>query len=487
MMIVGILVAVAIPLAFLALVRWLDLYSSESMKGVLVCFGWGLVAFLLALEINSFVAEWVGFGLAVTLLAPIIEEVCKSLILIYYVRRTDFTYFVDGAIYGFAAGTCFAVLENLFYLSSADADTGLALAFGRAFSTALMHGSATALVGIALGRMRFGRGASRIVSLLLGWAAAMTLHITFNNVVNLQLGLLTQLLAIVLGLGGVGLVIVFIFWGLAQERRWLQETLNEKLHVSEEEANIIQHLADLDVLLEPVQKRFGKQKAAQVQHFLYLEAQMGIKREVEEKTTDPKRHAELEAQIEQMEGELDKARRHVGVYVMSAVRSILPPTDWSLWARLGHALSVQAADAKQSLYAALTPRLALAAVPGSNGASLEMPAIYTRLSAEMEARARAEELTEAHVHALPEDLKKVMHWVMQEEEVIVHHVAADAKAEEQEMHKMLAHLADRGFLHRAVSEGRVVYRPRIRTAEKPPAHHIALWHHAKQPPLPVKA
>jgi RsiW-degrading membrane proteinase PrsW (M82 family) len=201
MMIPGMLAAVAVPLGFLALVRWLDLYASGSIKGVLICFGWGLVAFLLALQINTFVVRFVGFTLLVTLFAPMIEEVCKSLILVYYVRRPDFTYFVDGAIYGFAAGTCFAVLENLFYLSNAEGAGGLALAFGRAFSTALMHGSATALVGIALGRLRFGRGASRLASLLLGWGAAMTLHITFNNVVNQQAGQLTLLLAIVLGLG----------------------------------------------------------------------------------------------------------------------------------------------------------------------------------------------------------------------------------------------------------------------------------------------
>lgn len=486
-MIAGMIVAVAIPLAFLALVRWLDLYASESIKGVLVCFGWGLVAFFLALEVNTALGEFVGFTLLVTFFAPMIEEVCKSLILVYYVRRADFTYFVDGAIYGFAAGTCFAVLENLFYLSSAEGDAGLVLAFGRAFSTALMHGSATALVGIALGRFRFGRGRNRIVSLLLGWAAAMSLHITFNNVVNLELGLLTQLLAIVLGLGGVGLVIVFIFWGLRDEKRWLRETLNEKLHVSEEEASIVQHLDDLDTLLEPVQNRFGKQKAGQVRHFMYLEAKMGIKREADVKTADPKRHAELEAQIQRMEGELDKARRDVGFYVMTSVRSIMPPTDWSLWARLGHAMSLQARRGAPSLYAAISPRLALAAAPASNGADPEIPTLYTRVTAETEARARADVLTEAHVHELPDDLRKTMHWVMQEEKVVVHHLDADLTSEEQELHRMLAHLADRGFLHRVVLEGRAHYRPRIRTAEKALGHHIALWHHAALFPLPAQA
>ncbi|MBK9207159.1 MAG: PrsW family intramembrane metalloprotease [Anaerolineales bacterium] len=36
--------------------------------------------------------------------APILEEILKSLILIYLVKRAEFNYVVDGAIYGFGAG-----------------------------------------------------------------------------------------------------------------------------------------------------------------------------------------------------------------------------------------------------------------------------------------------------------------------------------------------------------------------------------------------
>jgi len=356
MMIAGMLAAVAVPLGFLALVRWLDLYASGSIKGVLICFGWGLAAFLLALQINTFVGGFVGFTLLVTLFAPIIEEVCKSLILVYYVRRSDFTYFVDGAIYGFAAGTCFAVLENLFYLSNAGGAGGLTLAFGRAFSTALMHGSATALVGIALGRLRFGRGASRLASLLLGWGAAMTLHITFNNVVNQQAGQLTLVLAIVLGLGGVGLVIGFIFWGLAQERRWLHETLDLQVGVSAGESAVVQKLDDLDALLAPVGEHFGADKRKQVEAFLKLQAQLGLKRKVQAMTPDLKLRAEMEAQVSALRDEIDGVRRGLGVYCMSYVRSILPPETEPLWARLGQALETRFSSGP-SLWSALDDKM----------------------------------------------------------------------------------------------------------------------------------
>jgi protease PrsW len=356
-MIAGIIAAVAVPLAFLALVRWLDLYASGGLKGVLMCFGWGLVAFLLALEVNSSIAEWVGFALVVTLVAPVIEEVCKSLILIYYVRRSDFTYFVDGAIYGFAAGTCFAVLENLLYLSSAEADAGLALAFGRVFSTALMHGSATALVGIALGRLRFGRGPSRFLSLFLGWAAAMTLHITFNNVVNQQAGILTLVLAIALGLGGLVLIGAFIFWGLAEERRWLRETLGLKVGVSAGESAVVQKLDDLETLLAPVGEHFGAKKRKQVERFLKLQAQLGLKRKVQELTPDPALRSKMQQQVSALRAEIDTVRRDVGMYCMSYVRSILPPETEPLWARLGQTLEGREETSDSGLWGTLENRM----------------------------------------------------------------------------------------------------------------------------------
>lgn len=340
-MMVGIVVAVAVPLGFLGLVRWLDLYASGSFKGVLVCLGWGVVAFWLALQINSYLVQFVGFTLLVTFVAPIVEEIAKSLILVYYVRRSDFTYFVDGAVYGFAAGTCFAVLENILYLMRAPDEGGIALAFARAFSTALMHGSASALVGISLGRLRFGRGASRFTALLLGWGAAMTLHITFNNVVNLGLGTITLLLAIVLGLAGVGMIAAFIFWGLAEERRWLRETLGLHVGVSAGESAVVQKLDDLDALLAPVGEHFGVDKRKQVESFLKLQAQLGLKRKVQELTPDPKLRAEMQAQVNALRAEIDTVRRGLGVYCMSYVRSILPPETEPLWTRLGQAAEMR--------------------------------------------------------------------------------------------------------------------------------------------------
>ena len=63
---------------------------------------------------------------------------------------------VDAAIFGFAIGSGFALVENLYYLASRP-DAHVAVQIIRGFGTAIMHGGATAIfaiVSVALAEKR---------------------------------------------------------------------------------------------------------------------------------------------------------------------------------------------------------------------------------------------------------------------------------------------------------------------------------------------
>jgi RsiW-degrading membrane proteinase PrsW (M82 family) len=353
----AIAIAVLIPLAFLGLVQRLDLYASGSVRTVLACMGWGVVAFVAAYLTNNVLLRVVSYAMLVVLVAPIVEEIIKSLILVYYVRQPTFTYFVDGAIYGFAVGSTFGILENLLYLSRINSESSLALALTRAFSTSLMHGNASALVGIALGRLRFGRGVTRLLAVGLGWAAAIALHMAFNRLISQRWGVMAVLLAILVGIGGVILNIGFIHWGLREERRWLQEMLGRDATVSAGESAVVQQMAVLHRLLAPVGERFGAEKRQQVETFLRLQAQLGLKRKVEELTPDPRLRTETAAQIAALRREIDQLRRAIGLYCMSYVRSILPPETEPIWNRLQGALAKSPTTSTANLWSSLHRKL----------------------------------------------------------------------------------------------------------------------------------
>ncbi|MBN1890097.1 MAG: PrsW family intramembrane metalloprotease, partial [Thermoflexales bacterium] len=293
-------------------------------NNVLVALVGGLAAFGAAHTVNTAVVNrGVSFQAVTTTTAPIAEELLKSIALLFLVGRPNFTYFVDGAIYGFAAGTAFAVMENPYYAIAIPGSGGIGTMLMRAFSTSLMHGTASALVGVALGRFRFARGGSRGLSLLAGWGSAIALHAGFNRAVYHQVGGIALPLA--LGLGGVILVVSFIFWGLREEKSWLEEKLGmDQLRVTKGEKGIVLKMEDLDKLLEPIQATFGEEKRDQVEAFVRYQAQLGIKRKAAELARDEKLRGELQKQIDEMQLKMDALRRQVGAYCMSYVRFILP-------------------------------------------------------------------------------------------------------------------------------------------------------------------
>ncbi len=346
MLVIAGLIAILLPLLFLYVVYALDLYSSGSFRTVALCFLWGLVAFGLAFGFNTGAREFLLEGqlamgqarailLTVVLVAPIVEEIVKSLILIYFGRQPDFTYFVDGAIYGFAAGIGFSILENFYYISlTGGGGQGAFVVVSRSFSTCLMHGSASALVGVSIGRFRYGHGRTRILAMILGWGAAIVLHSAFNRVVEYWTGTAVLLGSVGLGIGGVVLIALFIKWGLVEEKRWIEETLGLGQRVTAKEKALVRELHNLEDLLEPITERFGREKSVQVEQFLLKQAQLGIKQKSSEMTTDPRLKAQVEGQLATLQDEMEDIRRQVGVYCMTYVRSIFPPESLVLWSNL---------------------------------------------------------------------------------------------------------------------------------------------------------
>jgi hypothetical protein len=225
-----------------------------------------------------------------------------------------------------------------------------------------MHGTTSALVGVSLGRFRFGHGRTRTAALALGWAAAMALHMTFNQITKQADEALPLASLWGIGLAGVLLVWLFIRWGLAEERDWLRDSLQLDVGVSQSESNVIQQMADVNRVLKPVEERFGRRKRQQVEVFLKRQAQLGLRRRVAEQARDAAQRETAARQVQEMVAEVDAARRDVGVYCMAFVRMLLPPENDEIWARL----ALQVRDAPTSgtnVWATLAQRSGPPAAP----------------------------------------------------------------------------------------------------------------------------
>lgn len=166
---------------FLAALVYFDSYKLVSLRAVLATMLVGAAAAGLSYVANDFALEhlaldFVSFSRYVS---PLIEETIKALILVYLVRVQRIAFLVDAAIYGFAVGSGFAVVENLYYLAVRP-DSYVAVWIVRGFGTAIMHGGATVLFAIIAVTLTEKKPRS-LAAFLPGLAAAVVLHSAFNH------------------------------------------------------------------------------------------------------------------------------------------------------------------------------------------------------------------------------------------------------------------------------------------------------------------
>ncbi len=113
-------------------------------------------------------------------IAPLVEEFGKALFLVYLIRSNKIGFLVDAAIYGFAVGTGFALIENIYYLNLLS-DAHISVWIVRGAGTAVMHGGATAIFAIVAKALSERREIPRIVTYLPGFIVAWSIHSVFNH------------------------------------------------------------------------------------------------------------------------------------------------------------------------------------------------------------------------------------------------------------------------------------------------------------------
>jgi RsiW-degrading membrane proteinase PrsW (M82 family) len=382
-MIYSILIASLVPLLFLYLVKWLNFFETHRLSLIIVALLWGALSVECSYLVDHPLVPIVGRPMVATHIGPAVEEIFKSLILLWLVRRADYTYFVDGAIYGFAVGVGFAVAENMLYLSRVDVDTGVVLAITRVFSASVMHGGSTALVGIAIGGFPVARAVHPLVALVIGWAIAIAYHMTYNELAFKELGRKGLWIICGVAFGGLLVVAAAILWGLRRERQRLKRAMALKVGSSAAEVKLLRNLDDVDAMLEPVRARFGDEKAEQVGRVLLMTAQLSMKQSQMRACRDRELQRELATEMSAARRALATERHAVGMYVMSYVRSIVPRAAWSLWARLGQTLATPAPASRD-----LWDDVAVALAASNRDAG---PGVYETLQAAMQDHNRLEQ------------------------------------------------------------------------------------------------
>ncbi|HZY10295.1 MAG TPA: PrsW family glutamic-type intramembrane protease [Bacteroidota bacterium] len=183
---------------FLTVLIFLDSFKLVKLSSIILAILVGCIVVGIALFVNTWLLNLLPIDDKIFRRygAPIVEEVLKASYIIYLMKNKKIGFMVDGAIYGFAIGTGFGCIENIYYLQSLPHST-LLLWIIRGFGTAIMHGGATAIFGIIAKNYSERKSSESIHFFLPGLLIAIFIHSIYNHVL-LPPHITTVLLLIIL-------------------------------------------------------------------------------------------------------------------------------------------------------------------------------------------------------------------------------------------------------------------------------------------------
>lgn len=171
-----------------------DRFEHEPIALIAYTFGWGAFSTIIALVLNTALQ-----ALPSDIIAPLVEEPAKIIGVYWLATRPrlgkEFNNHLDGLIYGVAAGSGFAAVENFLYIARFSPYVGfLTMALVRSV-TPIMHAFSTGFVGRWLGLSKVRQGRITWLDLIPGLAVAMLIHGLWNFLPNIisEFGLLLSL------------------------------------------------------------------------------------------------------------------------------------------------------------------------------------------------------------------------------------------------------------------------------------------------------
>jgi len=192
-----ILAAFVPSIVYLVWIRNTEKHSREPYGMLLKVFAYGAVlSVLIAIVLEIILASLFGQNIErvyqllgenpsipmlvlACVIAPFVEELTKAMGILRVKKRRMLTELENGIVYGAAAGLGFAATENLLYESTAYLTDGVeafvATAVLRSLSSALLHATASSLVGLGI-----ARSALQGKSWLPYYLGAVVLHGGFN-------------------------------------------------------------------------------------------------------------------------------------------------------------------------------------------------------------------------------------------------------------------------------------------------------------------
>ena len=176
----SILISLLPVIIFLLVLNSLDTFKLLRPAIIFSAILWGSICALLAYPINTYFFSVFDEYIVIGFTAPFVEEFLKFTFVALLFYKNKLGFLADALIIGFASGTGFSIIENIFYLNQINSHNLMLWAI-RGLGTAIMHGTATAISAVITQNLISKREIVKSGYLVLGLAIGFLIHAVFNN------------------------------------------------------------------------------------------------------------------------------------------------------------------------------------------------------------------------------------------------------------------------------------------------------------------
>lgn len=312
---------------FLAVLVVFDSYKLISAKGVLLMILVGALAATLSYFANEALLSTfdISFRTFSRYVAPLVEESAKAVVLVYLLRTHRIGFLVDAAIFGFAIGTGFAIIENLYYLRST-ADLPIDLWLVRGFGTAIMHGGVAAIFAVTAQALSERKATVGVADILPGLLIAILTHSLYNHFT------LTPWLSTLIVLTVLPLLALYVF---RISENALQDWLDVGFDADAELLRIMNsgEIADSHIgqYLESFKKHFSPEVVFDLLCYLRVHVELAIRAKGVLLMRESGFETEPDQQVKESLAELKSLEARIGKTGLLALKPFLHLSRKDLW------------------------------------------------------------------------------------------------------------------------------------------------------------
>lgn len=312
-------------IVFLFILNSLDTFKLLKVSVIVLGILWGVSVALLASQINNYFFSFLDYKLVVGLTAPVVEEFLKYGIIIFLFHKNKLGFLSDSLIIGFASGTGFSIIENIFYLNQLETQN-LMFWIIRGFGTAIMHGTATGIASVVAQNFISRNEQLKYRHLLSGLMCGILIHVVFNNF------FLSPLLQTILQISLLPVIIISIFSRSENSLRgWMDEQCDSEIELLRMMKNGEFKTTRTGKYILSIKARFSREVIVDMLAYIQLHLELSLKAKGILLMREAGFNPEIKDEFRSLFDELKFLSKSIGKVGMLTLKPIIHTSQKDLW------------------------------------------------------------------------------------------------------------------------------------------------------------